>query len=107
MSKYLHRRHVTSIVLTLICMLIFSLATVYGQAETDKSPSPATSLPLLIDIGAKQCIPCKMMAPILDELKREYAGVPNVQFIDVMRCMRTLKPYGLGASIQFWTKLME
>ncbi|MDD5007780.1 MAG: thioredoxin family protein, partial [Syntrophorhabdaceae bacterium] len=28
-------------------------------------------------------IPCKMMAPILEELKREYAGVLNVQFIDV------------------------
>ncbi|MDD5007788.1 MAG: 4Fe-4S binding protein [Syntrophorhabdaceae bacterium] len=26
---------------------------------------------------------------------------------DVMKCMRTLEPYGLGASIQFWTKLMD
>ena len=83
MSKYLHRRHVTSVMLTLICILIFSFATVYGQAKTNKPPSPAKPLPLLIDIGAKQCIPCKMMAPILDELKREYAGVLNVQFVDV------------------------
>lgn len=26
---------------------------------------------------------------------------------DVIKCIRTLEPYGLGASIQFWTKLME
>lgn len=74
MSKDLYRRHITSVVLILICILFVSFTTVYGQ----KPPSPAKSLPLLIDIGAKQCIPCKMMAPILEELKREYAGVLNV-----------------------------
>lgn len=26
---------------------------------------------------------------------------------DVMKCMKTLEPYGLGASIRFWTKVME
>ena len=26
---------------------------------------------------------------------------------DVMKCMRTLEPYGLGASIRFWTKLVD
>lgn len=26
---------------------------------------------------------------------------------DVMKCMRTLEPYGLGASIRFWTKVMD
>ena len=26
---------------------------------------------------------------------------------DVMKCMRTLEPYGLGANIRFWTKLVD
>jgi epoxyqueuosine reductase QueG len=26
---------------------------------------------------------------------------------DVMKCMRVLEPYGLGANIRFWTKLVE
>ncbi|MDD5007371.1 MAG: thioredoxin family protein, partial [Syntrophorhabdaceae bacterium] len=82
MSKRLHK-NILPAALILICILFVSFTTVYGQAKTVKPPSPATSLPLLIDIGAKQCIPCKMMAPILEELKREYAGVLNVQFIDV------------------------
>ena len=31
-------------------------------------------LPKLIDLGADKCIPCKMMAPILADLKTNYAG---------------------------------
>lgn len=41
------------------------------------------TLPRLVDLGAKQCIPCKKMAPILEELREEYAGRLEVEFIDV------------------------
>ncbi len=41
------------------------------------------ALPRLVDLGAGTCIPCKMMAPILEELKKEYAGVFNVSLIDI------------------------
>ncbi|MDD3967069.1 MAG: thioredoxin family protein [Candidatus Marinimicrobia bacterium] len=47
-----------------------------------KSPKP---LPKLLDLGADKCIPCKEMAPILEELKKEYAGVLDVEFIDVWK----------------------
>jgi thioredoxin 1 len=82
MSKHLHK-NILPVALTLVCILFVSFTTAFGQPKTVNPPSPAKPLPLLIDIGARQCIPCKMMAPILDELKREYAGVLNVQFIDV------------------------
>ncbi len=42
-------------------------------------------LPKLLDLGAGKCIPCKMMAPILEELKKEYAGKLEVEFIDVWK----------------------
>ncbi len=44
-----------------------------------------TKLPKLVDLGADKCIPCKMMAPILKELKTEYAGRMEVEFIDVWK----------------------
>ncbi len=47
------------------------------------APPAAANLPRLVDLGAGKCIPCKMMAPILAELKKTYAGKVDVQFIDV------------------------
>lgn len=41
--------------------------------------------PKLVDLGSDRCIPCKEMAPILDELKKDYAGVLDVEFIDVWK----------------------
>jgi thioredoxin 1 len=40
-------------------------------------------LPRLVDLGSTTCVPCKMMAPILEEIKAEYAGRLQVEFIDV------------------------
>jgi thioredoxin 1 len=67
-----------------------------GTAAT-KSPSEkvAKGLPRLLDLGAGQCIPCKMMAPILEELKTEYAGVFDVEFIDVWRQPDRAERYGV------------
>ncbi len=42
-------------------------------------------LPRLLDLGADKCIPCKMMAPILEELKTTYNGKLQVDFIDVWK----------------------
>lgn len=63
---------ITSIALILSCTFV-----IYAEEEA------STGIPKLIDLGATKCVPCKMMAPILDELKETYGGVLDVQFIDV------------------------
>ncbi|MBN1952523.1 MAG: thioredoxin [Bacteroidales bacterium] len=40
------------------------------------------SLPCIIDFYADWCGPCKMVAPILEELAREYEGKLNVYKVD-------------------------
>jgi thioredoxin 1 len=55
-----------------------------GQGATAPTAQPVAGLPRLVDLGSVSCIPCKMMAPILDELKKEYDGRLQVEFIDVM-----------------------
>jgi len=45
----------------------------------------AANLPKLIDLGADKCVPCKMMAPLLEELKKEQVGKFDVEFIDVWK----------------------
>ncbi len=37
----------------------------------------------MVDLGAKKCIPCKMMAPILEKLTKQYEGHAAIIFIDV------------------------
>lgn len=55
-----------------------------GGAPVQDDPH-AAALPRLLDLGSDTCIPCKMMAPILEELKKEYEGRMIVEFIDVRR----------------------
>ena len=43
----------------------------------------ASGRPTVADFGARSCIPCKKMAPILAELERELKGKGNVLFSDV------------------------
>jgi thioredoxin 1 len=58
-------------------------------------PQQPKALPRLVDLGATKCIPCKMMAPILEELKAEYAGRLEVDFIDVWQNPDAAKEYGI------------
>ena len=55
----------------------------------------AKKLPRLVDLGASKCVPCKMMAPILEGLKKEYEGRLNVEFIDVWKTPDAGKEYGI------------
>lgn len=54
-----------------------------ATARKPATPPAAVQYPALVDVGAKQCIPCKMMEPVLEELRTEYTGVLRVEFIDV------------------------
>ncbi len=51
--------------------------------------------PRLVDLGADKCIPCKMMAPVLEELKKDYAGTLSVELIDVWKNPDKAKEYGI------------
>jgi thioredoxin 1 len=53
------------------------------NSENPISTEAAVKLPHLVDLGAGKCIPCKMMKPILDELKQNYEDQFQVTFIDV------------------------
>lgn len=72
---------------------------VVEASGTPGVPDPAgqvKTIPRLIDLGATKCIPCKMMAPILEDLKKNYAGKLDVQFIDVWENPAAGKKYGIN-----------
>ena len=76
----------------LIAVLVAAIGALLALSfeKSDAADPPETAavdagkkLPLLLDLGAKKCIPCKMMAPILEYLDKTYAGKFDVEFIDV------------------------
>ncbi len=39
----------------------------------------------MVDLGSKDCVPCKMMAPIMVELEKEYGDRAAIIFVDVWK----------------------
>lgn len=67
-----------------------------SAVRTEPLPQvPVPGMVTMVDLGAKKCIPCKMMAPILVELTREYQGRAAVLFIDVWENPEVGPQYGL------------
>jgi len=94
--------------IALVVVLVAVVAIVIINKQMGSSPGtdaaksaaqvspPAAGLPRLLDLGSTTCIPCKMMAPILEELKKEYAGRLQVEFVDVMANPDAATPYKIS-----------
>jgi len=81
-----------------VAVLIAAVGIVVALRQnksTETKQQTSTALPRLVDLGADKCIPCKMMAPILEELKTEYAGRFEVVFIDVWEDPSRSEEYGI------------
>jgi thioredoxin 1 len=80
------------------CPSILSMTASAAEAAKPAATNAPTraALPRLVDLGADKCLPCKMMAPVLKELKKEYAGRMEVQFIDVWKAPDAGKAYHIN-----------
>ncbi len=72
-------------------VFLLLLAATTARAELPSAPAAdinralVSGRPTVIDLGARSCVQCKKMAPILESLATEYRGKANVLFIDVSR----------------------
>jgi thioredoxin 1 len=70
-------------------------------ATRPSTPQPAAVVApgrvTMIELGSAACIPCKMMAPIIAELKKEYAGRADILSIDVREYPDTVQKYDIRA----------
>ena len=70
------------LILTIV-LLVFCTSSESATTAQVIPGVPVKNTVTLVDLGAKSCIPCKLMAPILVELEEEYKGRAAVVFIDV------------------------
>ncbi len=92
-----------------VALLAAVVGAIYLKGQDDKTPEasgidksgsaaapgPVKHLPRLVDLGAGKCIPCKMMVPILEELRKEYKGKFDVIVIDVWENRAEARRYGI------------
>ena len=83
------------VVLAVVVVGVIVMKMNAPPAPTGQPTVQSTGLPRLVDLGANECIPCKMMAPILAKLKNEYTGRLQVEVIDVWKEPQAGRQYGI------------
>jgi thioredoxin 1 len=80
------------------------LARAARREPTASSEASATAtaavaekaLPRLVDLGADRCVPCKLMMPVLDQLRRDFPTQLEVVFIDVWKDRAAGEKHGVN-----------
>jgi thioredoxin 1 len=89
----------------LVGVVLISLFPLFPDCDEKTAPAKTASekekssiLVTFVELGSVGCIPCKMMQPVMEEIKKEYAGKVEVVFYDVWT--EEGKPYAEKYSVR-------
>jgi len=77
-------------------VFLIGFLVILGAGPSWAGPSPeipVKGMVTLVDVGANACIPCKMMAPILEKLEKVYQGKAAIVFVDVWKKPAGAEPF--------------
>ena len=81
-----NRRMKSSLAKAILALLLAGLwpgLICHAESPIDLNRLPVEGMVTMIDLGAKKCIPCKMMAPIMEKMEKAYESKAAIVFIDV------------------------
>ena len=88
MKDYMEGKMKSLILLAIFCLLIttgfLANASASEKPKDDLDELPVKGMVTMIDLGRKTCTQCKMMAPILERLEKEYRGKAAIVFINLI-----------------------
>jgi thioredoxin 1 len=71
------------------------MSIVHIQQDTFDSEVIKSTTPVLVDFWAEWCGPCKMIAPVLEQIATEYEGRLRIAKVDVDANQATAMRYGV------------
>jgi len=91
-----NRRTSLFFVVLFLSSVVFLVSSSILSADPGKPPDvPVKGMVTMVDLGAKSCVPCKMMAPILEKLEKDYKGRAAIVFLDVWKDPDQAKRFGI------------
>lgn len=97
MRKFLNnisaKRNIGKSVVLALTVLFFILAIGACAGENPAKEASAKGMVRMLDLGSETCKPCKMMAPILVKLEKQYAGKAVIQFTDILKDREMVQRY--------------
>lgn len=76
-------------------LLVFVLSDPLPAGETGQIP--VEGMVTMVDLGADRCVPCKMMAPIIAKVQKDYEDRAAIIFLDVWKDPGLGKKFGIRA----------
>ena len=91
---FIHQRNCNKTITSFLLVVALLLLALPAHAE-EPFEIPVKNMVTMVDLGADKCVPCKLMAPIIDKLAVEYRGKAAIVFIDVWKNPEQAKKYGI------------
>jgi thioredoxin 1 len=79
----------------IFCLMVLFMIAPSAAFSAAAVEVPVKGMVTMVDLGAGECIPCKMMAPILVKMEKRYAGKAAVIFLDVWKNDAPARRFGI------------